>query len=153
MKFFLLTQGFLLVLAALAATPWIIGEVERRTTVDPHIIMAREIQQFPIRGVNVISVFQNPNDANHVLTIMHIPSYSEWAGKDRENLKRYVLQIVRGTEYQKVDIIIGWDYNVEAMRAQGIWKCTELSTTSCEWELANSPIKSNFIKWPKQGRP
>ncbi len=153
MKFFLRKIAFLLLLGAAVATPWIIAEVERRTTSDPHILMAREIQQFPIPGVNVLNMFQNTNDLNHVITILHIPRYPDWTGKDRENLKRFILQIVRGTEYRTVDIVIGWDYNVEAMRAQGIWKCAELSTNSCEWEITNVSIKQEFIKWPKEGRP
>ena len=152
MKFFLRKIGFLLVLGLLAATPWIIAEVERATTTNPHILMAREIATFPI-SVNVLNVFLRPESSDHLVVLLHIPKYPDWTGKDRENLKRFILQIVRGSRYTKIDIAIGWDYTAETMRAQGAWKCSELSTTSCEWLKPNAVIKPEFIKWPKEGRP
>ena len=153
MKYTIRKLGFLLLIAAAIATPWIITEVERRTTTDPHIIMAREIAEFPSGGINVVNVFQAVNDLDKVIVLLHIPDYPDWASKDRENLKRFVLNIVRGTRYQRVDVAIGWDYTAETLRVQGMWVCEGLFAADCEWSKTNIAIKPSFIKWPKEGRP
>lgn len=153
MKYTIRKLGLILVLVLLGAAPFAKAEYDRRTTTDPFILMAREIEDFSPGEVDVINVFQSANDLNQLVVLLNIPSMPDWPKTKPENLKRYVLQVIRGSRYNKVLIGIGWDYPAENLTVQGIYICTELKTDSCSWELTSTKILPDFVKWPGIGRP
>ncbi len=152
MKYTLRKLAMLLVVGLLIASPALYSAYERATTTDPFILIAREIEAYPA-PVDVINVVVAPNDINELIVLLWIPDMPNWAATENENLKRYILQVIRGTKYTKVAIGIGWNYTIKTMRIDGIWICPELKTASCEWNTSTIKILDEFMVWPGIGRP
>ena len=153
MKYTIRKLAMLLVVGLLIASPALYSAYERATTKDPFILIAREIEAYPTPGVDVINVVVAPNDINELVVLLWIPDMPNWSTTENENLKRYILQVIRGTRYNKVAIGVGWNYTIKTMRIDGIWVCSELKTASCEWSTSTVRVSDEFLVWPGIGRP
>lgn len=153
MKYVIRKLGLLLVVGLLIASPAIYKAYDRATTKDPFILIARDIEAYPTPGVDVINVVAAPNDLNELIILIWLPDMPNWSATENENLKRYILQVLRGTRYTKVTIGIGWNYTIKTMRIDGVWQCTELKTASCTWDTSTVRVSDSFLVWPGIGRP
>ncbi len=155
MKYTIRELGFLVFLALLIASPLIKMEYDKRTTTDPFILMAREIEDFLSGEVDVITVEEDQNLPNTLTVIVFIEEYPKWSQTAVENFKRYVLQVTREHDYDSLLIVYGWNYSAKKYRVQGTHLCLELKTKSCVWQsvIPGVPIETDFIKWPGIGNP
>ncbi len=160
MKYTLRKLGFLVVLAALIATPFAVQKYKSLTTTDPYILMAREIESFERSDVDVLFIEKNPNPEfeNRVAVFTYIEEYPSWSvRKDQVNFNQFVLQTIAKRDFEAVDIIIGWDFPPNppsAYRVQGLWTCPELRRSSCVWEQVPSiQLKSAYTVWAGMGKP
>lgn len=155
MKYTLRKLGLVVFLALLVASPFLKVEYDRRTTTDPYILMAREIENWRLGEVDVIKMF-SPGPSDGVLTLVFIENFPTWSDNDRENFKRAVLHIVRenGT-FKTMVIAMGWNYTPKTMRIQGIYACDELRAGSCTYDsvFPSIPVKPEDLMWVKIGRP
>jgi hypothetical protein len=142
------------ILVALALAPFGIAAYRSANTTNPYILLAREIEAFSPGDVDVIYVFELPDDVRTLAVVAHIEKYPEWKDKKRENFKRFILQLARDEDYYtSLHIVLGWNYTPETMHIQGIIVCGELKVASCKWEQVNVPLSPEFIKWPGIGKP
>ncbi len=154
-KFLIRKLLFVTSLALLVYAPFGVADYKSRTTTDPYILMAREIEAFPKGGVDVLYVVDNDAVTNGILVVAYIEDYPDWSlRQDQPNFKRHVIQAVARYDFESVLILIGWDFPPEDFRVQGLFRCMELRRSSCEWEQVPSiRVRPDFVKWPGIGKP
>ncbi|HDZ14770.1 MAG TPA: hypothetical protein ENH60_07710, partial [Pricia sp.] len=79
MKYTIRKLLFLLVIVAMVASPFAVQKYNSMTTIDPYILMAREIEAFPSGGVDVLiveDVEDVPSVENGVGVSLVIEEYS-----------------------------------------------------------------------------
>lgn len=154
-KYTLRKLAFLVILATLVASPFGIAEYKSLTTTDPYILMAREIERYPIGGIDVLYVADNPRIPDSLSILVFIPEYSKWSErKDVSNFKRDVLGTIANYGYKAVGILVGWDFPPPRFRAQGLISCLELRKSSCIWEpIPSIEVDPEYVKWPGIGKP
>ncbi len=155
-KFLIRKLLFVASLALLVYAPFGVADYKSRTTTDPYILMAREIEAFPKGGVDVLYVGDNDGAKNSILVVTYIEDYPDWSlRQDQPNFKRHVIQTVARYDFESVLILIGWDFPPDRdFRVQGLFSCMELRRSSCEWEQVPSiKLKDQYIKWPGIGKP
>ena len=154
-KYLIRKLVFILLIVAIIASPFAYLEYKSQTTTDPYILMAREIEDFELGGVDVLALKDHPNIPNGLTLLTYIEDFPNWTvRKDQENFKRHVTDIVRDYDYDAVVIIVGWDYPPKQFRAQGAWVCLELRASACEWDfIPGQTVPQEFITWPGIGKP
>ena len=156
-KYTIRKLGFVLILVALIVSPFGVQEYKSKTTTDPYILIAREIESFSSGDVDVLNVEDSPTVEESVAVFIFIDDYSRWSSRIIENFNRHVTEIVRDYEYDEVVMIIGWGAPVEQMLIQRVIKCTNLRvlrSDMCGTEVVpGSRLSSEFIKWRGIGEP
>ncbi len=150
--------GLIAFLAALVYSPFGVAAYKSATTKDPFILMAREIEAFPVGGIDVLHVGEIPSGqiSNGLRVLVYIPNFPDWSERgETENFKRMILAMTREREYDNLLISIGWDYPVKQMAVQGTWTCLDLRATidPCVWDLKTFAVPAVFVKWPGIGKP
>lgn len=155
MKFLLRKLVFLVVLVALAASPFLVAEYKSLNTTDPYILIAREVEAFELGGVDVLFVQDKPGNDGGVDIFAYMPDFQEWSvRKDRANFERHVLQVIGRYGYERFTVVMGWDFPPEEMRIQGLIICPELRQSSCTFDVLPSVrLTDEFIQWPGIGNP
>lgn len=158
-KFLIRKLLFVVSLALLVYSPFGIAEYKSRTTTDPYILMARELEAFSLPGVDAIWVWDNPGVKNGLAMLVNIAPYPEWTSNQRENFTRYALEVTRGddrgaSEWVALELALGWDYPAESIRVQMVIICTDLRASSCySQNVPGMTVIPQFIKWPGIGKP
>ncbi len=154
MKFRIRKLIFLVILFSLVATPFAITEYQSRTTTDPYILVARELER-GTKGVDVLGAEDHPNHGGVMTIIMYIKDFPDWSlRQDQPNFQRAVLQAIAKHGYIGALIVVGWDFPPPNYRVQGLWLCPELRRLSCEWELVPAAeVPDKFMQWPGIGNP
>lgn len=147
--------GLILILVLAISAPWIVAEVKSRTTTDPFILMAREIEQYPIGNIDVLYLQEHPTKEGGITIVAFLPDYPDWSVRlERENFKRDVISTIMRYGYNSVGIIFGWDYPPPDFRVQGIISCLEPRASLCTYDpVPAQPIAPEFIPWPGIGNP
>ena len=156
MKYTIRKLVFILVLFALLASPFAVIEYRSLNTDDPFILMARDIEKgFQSGEVDVLAIFPFPEKPNILSFLVYIPNFSDWSDNIRENLKRYILDLTRGTDYDSIEIAIGWDFPPAQFRIQGLYICDKtFKSANCAWSGdLGLRVDTNFIEWPGIGNP
>ena len=138
---------FLVVLVALAASPFLVAEYKSLNTTDPYILIAREVEAFELGGVDVLFVRGRPEkNPTGVEIFAYMPDYSEWSvRKDRVNFERHILRVISRYGFESVTVV---------MRVQGLIVCEELRQLSCTWSPVPSiSLEDEFLQWPGIGNP
>ncbi len=154
MKFRIRKLIFLVVLAALASAPFLVAEHKSRTTTDPYILMAREVQGFRLR-VNVLGIENHPNFEGVVTVFVYVRDFPDWTiRQDHPNFQTKVLQAAARQDFEGALILIGWDFPPPDYRVQALWMCEELRRQSCAWEAVPSiTVPADKLPWPEARRP
>lgn len=154
MKYRIRKLIFLAVLAAMAMAPFAYTEYESRTTTDPFILVAREVEGFG-KGVDVLGAEAHRNIPNRLVLFMYIETFPEWdPRKDYPNFKVAVIQAAARYDFDSVLILIGWDFPPAVFRVQGLWQCEDLRRSSCVWQQVPSVVLTErFRPWPGIGNP
>ena len=156
MKYKIRKLVFILVLLALIASPFAIAEYRSQNTNDPFILMARDIERgFQSGEVDILAIFPFPDKPNILSFLAYIENFPDWSDNTQENFKRYILDLSRGTDYDSIEIAIGWDFPPEQFRIQGIYICDEtFKTANCPWfGDIGLRVDREFIVWPGIGNP
>ncbi len=156
-KYTLRKLGFILILAALVASPFAVQAYKSVTTTDPYVLMAREIEAFSAGDVDVVAVEPNASLEDGIVVILFIDDYLRWSERITENLNRHVMGVVREREYDEVLMVLGWGAPVEAFLVQQEIECTNLRVLRpgmCTTiSVPGQKLPSSFIKWPGIGNP
>ncbi len=155
LKYTLRKLAFLVVLAALIASPFAVQAYKSATTTDPYILMAREIEGFEKGGVDVLGIEDHQSIPGRIVLVSYIEDYSNWSVRqDQHNFTGAVLRAIARYDFESVLILIGWDFPPPDFRVQGLWSCEELRRTSCVWEIVPSVVvQEKYILWPGIGNP
>ncbi len=154
-KYTIRKLGFIVVLAALVASPFLVQAYESATTTDPFILMAREIEGFETGGVDVINLKDDPNVPNAITMLVNIEDFPNWSvRKDQHNFKNHVIRTIDRYDYEAVSIFLGWDWPAEDFHIQAVIVCPELRVSSCEWTyVPSTKVEPRYIEWPGIGNP
>lgn len=157
-KYTIRKLGFLLVLAALIASPFAVQVYKSATTTDPYILMARAIEGFEKGSVDVVTVEDHFDLVDHLVVVANIPDYDrQWSDRVKENFERHVVALARDNDYGNLFIVIGWGTPVETMLTQLQFLCTNLSVNRedmcVKTDLGGAKTPKQYIKWPGIGNP
>lgn len=159
LKYTLRKLGFIVVLAALVASPFIVQKYNSLTTTDPYILMAREVEAFSEGDADVLLVQDDgrPQIVDGVIVILHIDDYFRWSDRIIENFNRHVMNAVRPHEYETLLIAIGWGAPADTTLIQREVTCTNIRVQRpdmCETTtVPGMRLPPNLIQWPGIGNP
>ncbi len=158
-KYTIRKLGFLLVLAALVASPFAVQTYNSLTTIDPYILMAREVESFSEGAVDVLLVQDDgrPEIRDGVIVVLSIDDYFRWSERIVENFNRHVMNAVRPYEYERVLIAIGWGAPADSTLIQREVTCTNIRVSRPDMcstiSVPGMRLPPNLIKWPGIGKP
>ncbi len=146
---------FVIALGLAIYAPIGVTAYQSRTTDDPHILMARYLEQLPIGGIDVLNLIDDDKRGVQLLVMVYIEDFPNWTiRQEQENFKRDVVAMTSDNGYDSVLVFVGWDYPPPGYRIQGIWNCQALRASECEWEPQPSVlVDSKHVKWAGIGKP
>ena len=155
MKYTIRKLLFLLSLVSIVGAPFAYAEYQSITTVDPYILIAREVENYVKGGVDVLNVSDNPDRPDGIRMILYIQDFPNWSlRKDQQNLNQLAIQAVGRYDFTSVAMFIGWDFEPDNFKVQGSWICPEPRRQSCEWlTVPGIAVGKEFIIWPGIGNP
>ncbi len=154
-KYTIRKLGFIVFLAVLVYSPFGVAEYKSRTTTDPFILMAREIERQPIGNIDVLYLQEHPTREGAITLVAFLPDYPDWNDRlERENFKRDVISTVMGYGYNQVGITIGWDYPPPDFQVQGLIACEEPRASLCKYSpIPAQRVDPKYVVWAGIGNP
>lgn len=158
LKYTLRKLGFLLVLAALIASPFAVQAYKSATTTDPYILMAREVEAFSSNEIDVINVDDHSGLENTVrVLVITIDDYSKWPERIQENFRRHVMETVREYGYENLHLFLARKFPSKEIVIYQMLTCTNLRVMRAEMCVADTSVMElllpQYIKWPGIGNP
>ena len=146
---------FIVGLIVAIASPFLVAEYKSRTTNDPFILVARELETYGKGGIDVLGASQHPNREEIMTVFVYIPDFDRWTvRKDIANFQTRSLLAVSKYGYSGVLLIIGWDFAPPDYLVQGLYMCPELRRSACVWEqVPGQRLSAELTPWPGIGKP